>query len=58
MFEGAFGSLFDFGQVIAVQAVPLLIVALGLTVLPAGVYNIGAEGQLFMGGALTEGRSR
>jgi simple sugar transport system permease protein len=49
MVEGAFGSLFDFGQLL-VQAVPLLIIGLGLTVaFRGGVYNIGAEGQLFMG---------
>jgi len=49
MFEGAFGSLFDFGQLL-VQAVPLLIIGLGLMIaFRGGVYNIGAEGQLFIG---------
>jgi simple sugar transport system permease protein len=49
MVSGAFGSPFDFGQLL-VQAVPLLIIGLGLTIaFRGGVYNIGAEGQLFMG---------
>ena len=49
MLDGAFGSLFDFGQLL-VQAVPLLIIGLGLTIaFRGGVYNIGAEGQLFVG---------
>jgi simple sugar transport system permease protein len=49
MIDGSFGSLFDFGQLL-IQAIPLLIIALGLTVaFRGGVYNIGAEGQLFIG---------
>lgn len=49
MFDGAIGSDFAIGQLL-VQAVPLLIIGLGLAVAFRGrVYNIGAEGQLFMG---------
>lgn len=49
MFDGAIGSQFAVGQLL-VQAIPLLIIGLGLAVAFRGhVYNIGAEGQLFMG---------
>lgn len=49
MFDGAFGSVFAFGQLL-VQATPLLIIGLGLAFAFRGrIYNIGAEGQLFMG---------
>lgn len=49
MYDGAFGSVFAFGQLL-VQATPLLIIGLGLALaFRARIYNIGAEGQLFMG---------
>jgi general nucleoside transport system permease protein len=49
LLDGAFGSPYGVGQVL-VLAVPLLIIGLGLAVAFRGrVYNIGAEGQLFMG---------
>ena len=54
LIDGAFGSPFAFGQVLLV-AVPLVIIGLGLALAFRGrVYNIGAEGQLFMG-ALASG---
>jgi simple sugar transport system permease protein len=54
MFEGAVGSSFALGQGL-ILAIPLLIIGLGLALAFRGrVYNIGAEGQLFMG-ALTGG---
>lgn len=49
LLTGAFGNSLAFGQVLA-QATPLLIIGLGLALaFRAGVYNIGAEGQLFVG---------
>lgn len=49
MFHGALGSVFSVGQLLTL-AIPLLIIGLGLAVAFRGrVYNIGAEGQLFMG---------
>jgi simple sugar transport system permease protein len=49
LLDGAFGSPYAFGQML-VLAVPLLIIGLGLALAFRGrVYNIGAEGQLFMG---------
>jgi ABC-type uncharacterized transport system permease subunit len=49
MIEGALGSKFVIGQLLT-QATPLLIIGLGLAFAFRGrVYNIGAEGQLFMG---------
>lgn len=49
LLDGAFGSPFALGQML-VLAVPLLIMGLGLAMAFRGrVYNIGAEGQLFMG---------
>ena len=49
MINGAIGSDFAIGQLL-VQAIPLLIIGLGLAVAFRGrIYNIGAEGQLFMG---------
>lgn len=49
MFDGAIGSDFAIGQLL-VQAIPLLIIGLGLAVAFRGrIYNIGAEGQLFIG---------
>jgi ABC-type uncharacterized transport system permease subunit len=52
--EGAVGSPFAIGQVLT-QAVPLIVIGLGVALAFRGrVYNIGAEGQLFVG-ALTGG---
>jgi ABC-type uncharacterized transport system permease subunit len=49
LIDGAFGSPYAIGQVL-VLTVPLLIMGLGLALAFRGrVYNIGAEGQLFMG---------
>lgn len=49
MIDGAIGSTFAIGQLL-VLAIPLLIIGLGLAIAFRGrVYNIGAEGQLFMG---------
>jgi general nucleoside transport system permease protein len=54
LIDGAVGSPYAIGQVL-VLAVPLLIIGLGLALAFRGrVYNIGAEGQLFMG-ALASG---
>lgn len=49
LIDGAFGSPYAIGQML-VLAVPLLIMGLGLALAFRGrVYNVGAEGQLFMG---------
>jgi ABC-type uncharacterized transport system permease subunit len=49
LIDGAFGSPYAIGQVLLV-AVPLMIIGLGLALAFRGrVYNIGAEGQMFMG---------
>lgn len=50
MWSGAFGSPFAIGQTVAKTA-PLLLAALGIAfAFRCGVFNIGAEGQMFMGG--------
>jgi simple sugar transport system permease protein len=49
MFDGALGSPYSIGQLLTI-ATPLLIIGLGLALAFRGrVYNIGAEGQLFVG---------
>jgi ABC-type uncharacterized transport system permease subunit len=49
LLDGAFGTPYGIGQVL-VLAVPLAIIGLGLALAFRGrVYNIGAEGQLYMG---------
>jgi general nucleoside transport system permease protein len=49
LLDGAFGNSLAFGEVLA-QATPLVIIGLGLAMaFRAGVWNIGAEGQLFVG---------
>jgi ABC-type uncharacterized transport system permease subunit len=54
LLEGALGTPYGIGQML-VLAIPLVIIGLGLALAFRGrVYNIGAEGQLFMG-ALASG---
>lgn len=49
MFSGSLGSPFAIGQMLTTLT-PLLVIGLGLSLAFRGrVYNIGAEGQLFMG---------
>ena len=49
LFNGAFGSLNSVVEVL-VKAIPLLLAGLGLALaFRAGFWNIGAEGQIFMG---------
>jgi ABC-type uncharacterized transport system permease subunit len=49
LLDGAFGNPLAFGEVLA-QATPLVIIGLGLAMaFRAGIWNIGAEGQLFVG---------
>jgi general nucleoside transport system permease protein len=49
LLDGAFGSPYALGQML-ILAVPFLIIGLGLALAFRGrVYNIGAEGQLYMG---------
>jgi ABC-type uncharacterized transport system permease subunit len=49
LIDGAFGNPLAFGEVLA-QATPLVIIGLGLALaFRGGVWNIGAEGQLFVG---------
>jgi ABC-type uncharacterized transport system permease subunit len=49
LISGAFGNQLDIGEVLA-QATPLVIIGLGLALAyRGGVWNIGAEGQLFVG---------
>lgn len=50
LFRGALGSVVGLGETLAI-ATPLLIIGLGLTVsFKVNVYNIGAEGQMWLGG--------
>jgi general nucleoside transport system permease protein len=52
MWTGAFGSPFAIGQTVAKTA-PLLLAALGVAfAFRCGVFNIGAEGQMFVGGGM------
>jgi simple sugar transport system permease protein len=51
MFEAAFGSLFSTSITVG-KAIPRLVAALGIALaLRAGLWNIGAEGQIYVGGA-------
>ena len=52
MFDGAFGSWYQFVSVTLVRAVPLALTGLAVAVaFRAGILNIGAEGQLLAGAA-------
>jgi simple sugar transport system permease protein len=49
LFQGAFGSLNSIGVTLT-RATPLLLAGLGVTfAFRCGIYNIGAEGQIYMG---------
>jgi simple sugar transport system permease protein len=55
IFRGAFGSVYGISETI-VKAIPLILVAVGLTIaFQARVYNIGAEGQLLLGAICATG---
>ena len=50
LWDGSFGSAYALGSATFVRAVPLLLAGLGVTLaFRAGVWNIGAEGQLLAG---------
>lgn len=50
MLEGAFGTMYRFKETI-IKAIPLVITSLGIAVaFKMKFWNIGAEGQIFMGG--------
>jgi ABC-type uncharacterized transport system permease subunit len=52
LFTGAFGSWYAFGSGTLVRATPLILSGLAVAIaFRAGVFNIGAEGQLLMGAA-------
>lgn len=49
MWEGAFGSFYFFTSTLA-RATPIMLIALGLSLaFRAGVFNLGAEGQMVLG---------
>ena len=51
MFKAAFGSMFSTSVTVG-KAIPRLMAALGIALaLRAGLWNIGAEGQIYVGGA-------
>lgn len=53
MFYGGIGSIPNFLESL-VSATPLIIVSLGLAIsFTAGIWNIGAEGQIYMGGLVS-----
>jgi simple sugar transport system permease protein len=52
LFSGAFGSWYAFGSGTLVRATPLILAGLAVALaFRAGVFNIGAEGQLLVGAA-------
>lgn len=52
MFDGAFGSWYQFASVTLVRAIPLALTGLAVAIaFRAGILNIGAEGQLIAGAA-------
>ncbi|MEN6477760.1 MAG: ABC transporter permease [Rectinema sp.] len=55
MFNGAFGSMMGFSETL-VKAIPLMLTGLGISIaFKLKFWNIGAEGQLTMGGVATAG---
>jgi simple sugar transport system permease protein len=53
MLHGIFGSVRNFGEVL-LKATPVILIGSGLAVsFRTGVWNIGAEGQFYMGGVAT-----
>lgn len=53
LFQGAFGSLYNISETL-VAAIPLILAGLAVAfAFRAGLFNIGAEGQLFMGAILS-----
>jgi simple sugar transport system permease protein len=54
LWRGSFGSWFAFGSATLVRAVPLVLAGLAVALaFRAGIWNIGAEGQLLAGAAAT-----
>jgi simple sugar transport system permease protein len=52
LWNGSFGSWFSFGSATLVRSVPLILAGLAVAIaFRAGVWNIGAEGQLLAGAA-------
>jgi simple sugar transport system permease protein len=52
LFDGAFGSWYQFSSVTLVRAIPLALTGLAVAIaFRAGILNIGAEGQLIAGAA-------
>ncbi len=52
LWEGSFGSWYAFGSATLVRATPLILTGLAVTLaFRAGLWNIGAEGQLLVGAA-------
>ena len=50
-FHGAFGSVYGISEVL-VRATPLMLAGLGVSIgFNSGFFNIGAEGQIYMGAA-------
>lgn len=55
IFRGAFGSVYGLSETI-VKAIPLMLSGVGLALaFRAGIYNIGAEGQLLIGAVCASG---
>lgn len=53
LFSGAFGNLFNFGSTLT-GAVPLILIGLGIAIaFKAGLFNIGADGQYWVGAMAT-----
>jgi ABC-type uncharacterized transport system permease subunit len=50
LWNGAFGSWYDFTSVTLVRSVPLMLIGLGIAIaFRGGAFNIGAEGQFYAG---------
>ena len=55
LFSGAFGTVNNFAETL-IQATPLLLTGLGIAIcFQCGVWNVGAEGQLYIGAIATVG---